>query len=136
MRDDIICTHQAYKAKRKEEQQIIEMLEKARFEGRPGFPEIIHKEDLGGYKWLLIEHRRHDPLLGYPSAPPEHPILSALFDVKIDEEKGELSGIRIFTNTGKRWFVKYTYNIKQYRISWRAWTKGPAENLIWNDWKE
>ena len=132
MRDDLICTHRAYKAKKKEEKQIIEMLGKARTESRTGFVKIIQKEDLGGYRWILIEHRRYDPLLGLPG-PPDRPTLYSMFDVKIDEEKEELSGIRIFENVKGRWFVKYTYNIKQYGITWRAWTKGPAVNMTWND---
>ena len=74
---------------------------------------IIRKNNLGKYDAMSIEfkNRRFST--------------TGLVDVKVDEEKNELTGIRVLVrNDGEkleRRFTKYTLSLDEYRKTWRAW---------------
>ena len=83
---------------------------------------IIRKDHLGRYKYIVIELKEHRALMG-------------LLNPEVNKEDKTLSVIRILvTGQGekKRWmFKKYTFDLDDYRVTWRAWDGDPPIGRPW-----
>ena len=83
---------------------------------------IIRKDHLGRYKYMVIELKERRALMG-------------LLNPEVNKEDKTLSVIRILvTGQGekKRWmFKKYTFDMDDYRATWRAWDGYPPIGRPW-----
>jgi len=126
-RCEIMCTHKTMELSKTEKEEILQELQKARLQsellGPEIHPQIIRKTDLKNQTHLIVE------LKG--AIFQSRPVGLAILKVKVDSEKNELSGIRIFRNSGGYVFKKYTFYLESYRKLWRAWTKMPRQIQAW-----
>lgn len=140
MENEVTCYQEVIKPKRKEEQRLIEMVNKASFEIKKKQyesekPILIAKEDLAKHKWVIVEIRREEPYYLVEEPTGSRSAWAALVDVSVDEGRGELIGTRIMETIGKRWIDRFRFNLERYGTWWRAWEVIPdySEKPPWDD---
>ena len=133
-RDDITCVLQAIKASKKEENRLAVLHRKARIEAytKEEAPTIIKKEDLKNHEWMIVEIRNNTQFIGIDDDFPSSTKIACI-DVKVNDEKGELSAVRTMYTRGKGfWFEQYTFFMEKYGKTWRAWTGPTAKSPVWD----
>lgn len=83
---------------------------------------IIRKNYLGDYYDMVIELKRSRACIG-------------LTDVIVDTKKKTLTGIRTLYRKNAEGidyrFIRFTFNLNEYRKSWRAWNGTPDIGTLW-----
>lgn len=85
---------------------------------------IIRKTDLKNRRELIIEINRPYEAIG-------RSIAIGLMKVKVDTEKGVLTGVRIIKCLGRYEAEEFTFFMDNYRKTWRAWTRMPKTEQAW-----
>lgn len=127
---NLICTQKDVELSRNEKEALWRMLDMIRYKARSieldkVQPKIIRKTSLGKHCLLTIEHKIAisgcwAKSLGF-----------MVMNIKVDRNKGELTGTRIFKIGGEYVYREYTYKLDNYRKTWRAWTRMPKEPQAW-----
>lgn len=111
-REDAICNWRNATLTCGEEKKILSMLAQNKLDvvGANPMIEIKRKKDLKNYSLLRLE-------LFFDN----YHIMIGLADVNVDDEKNELTGVRVLRYRGEYTFEKYVFYLKDYNKKWKAW---------------
>ena len=109
-KEDIICTHKEVDLDKKERDMIEKMVLQWRLEYANVDGNIIRKTDLKNHSVIVVKLIIHNTLM-------------ALADVNVNNEKKELTGIRMLRFQGRYIYQKYTFYLDGYRRKWIAYTR-------------
>lgn len=122
--EKVIYTREVAELDREQAQRIKDgLLKIARKHEAGRYPNvIIRKNYLGDYYDMVIELKRSRECIG-------------LTDVKVDTKKKTLTGIRTLVRKDAEGmdyrFIRFTFNLDEYRKSWRAWNGTPKIGTLW-----